>query len=180
MTLEELIPEVSTYDEAYKNSLISKYNEFKEYSSIPPYYRCAKLKSTYLPQYFDALYYNITEVVSERFNLAILIKNYVDVGSISNILLERYFKDCLVNDYRVEHILYIDTQMLINDFQTMMEASKQRVKDYTSNYGADIILREITKAPIVIWDKFDYLFSSKYTEEKIIRYIKDKKKRFMR
>lgn len=163
------IPNLEKFNEDYKMSIINKYNGFINTSEIPD--NCKNFYDTDIifPK-IQSVYNNIYEAVSQRYSLLFKVSNYLFTGQLSYMFLNKYFRDCIVNNYYLENVLYIDTKLVMEDYKRLMD------KEQSLIHSSYTLLENIEKAPLVIWDKVSSI-NSVYDKNKLIDIISIRKRR---
>ena len=150
----------STSDE-FMNSLYNRLTDFIEYSQLPLIYQVEYLDINNLSTNLRLLYDNTENIFTSENSTLVLAESYKETGFIASMLIERYIQYCVVNDLPIPAILYIDTNLLIEDYKKLMDGD-----DIELVHSIDVLQGEIEKANYVIWDKFS-MATSEYARSKL-------------
>lgn len=162
--LDDVIKLNKDTDESYIKSITKKYNDFIKYSDLPNAYYNHNIDIKTLPARYKTLYDNIYTIINEQLCLAFNVKGYHDIGYISSLLLDTYFKLSMENDTPLESVIYVDTNLLLDDYKKLMDIGINN--DLSLAHSEDTLLRHIENATYVIWDKFSYV-KTEYDRNKL-------------
>lgn len=169
----DIIPEIKHLDSTYIDAMQLKLNEYLSYAEISSGLAHHNIDVTKLPRRLDILKTNISQIVDEGYCLAFNFLNYKNTGKLSALLIEQYFRNSILNDTTLNNILYIDTNLLMDDYKRLFNKDEHS-NQYT--HKLDTLYSSIECAPMVIWDKFT-MTNTNYDKTKLynilsIRYRK--------
>jgi len=154
--LDNVLKSVGTYPAEYENSVISEIDMYIDSSNLPIMYQKLRLDETKLPKNLKTFFKNVPKYLQEDESVIIFVNEFKTSGYISAMFYENILNDCLIADKHVPTVLYIDTNLLIEYFGYMMDASKGLNVGEQQLFLPDIVNNRIYTADVVIWDKFDY------------------------
>ena len=77
---------------------------------------------------------NISTVVSDRYNILLNFNGYKNTGYIAYVIINEYFKQIHLNNDILENIVYIDTNLLVEDYKRLMKKLTRKIlKKFPSN-----------------------------------------------
>ena len=143
----------------YNNYLKSTFNRYINYSELPKQYLQDNIDTTKLPKKLKILYDNIYEIVNNKYNYGISVSDYTDVSAICSLLIKKYFNESMLNDTLLVNVLYIDTNLLLEDYKKLMDMNTNELSP-SLVHSLDVLYGDIEKADFVFWDKFTMLRSN--------------------
>lgn len=146
----------------FMTSLNNRLSDFIDYSQLPLIYQLEYLDIDNLSANLQLLYDNTENIFTSDKSTLILADSYRETGFIASMLMEKYIQYCIVNDLPIPAILYIDTNLLIEDYKKLMDSDSN--VDIVHNLN--VIQGEIERAYYVIWDKFS-MANSEYAKSKL-------------
>ena len=172
--IEFLFPNLKDNDENYVSAISKKYSEYISYSQIPNKYIDYDIDTTILPTRLNTLFKNIKMIVDERLCLAFSVRDYSYIGYLSALLIDSYFQQTALGDDYLSNIIYVDTNLLMDDFKKLIDANGMEM---ALSHNIETLYKNIEEAPVVIWDRFSMITSS-YERQKLYnillsRYRKD-------
>ena len=117
----------------------------------------------------------MTSAVTDRYNLRFEFADYVNLDYLAYLMLQSYFKQCVIQDIRVEDIIYVDTKLLVEDYKRLIDYKEEK-DSLKPIHDLKILYSGIENAPLVIWDKFT-LLDSYYDRDKIYDIINIRQRR---
>ena len=153
---EEIIDRLlnhSNCSEEYEKSLISKLDNYIEYSQLPPIYQKEFLDPNDFETKLKNIYENIEQLISLRYSFVVQMNSYKESGFLTSTLMQKYFMDCVKSDTYLGSVLYIDTKLLMSDY-------KKLISNDNDSYGPKLVhnletlYNGIENAEFVFWDKF--------------------------
>ena len=148
--------EVST---EYENSLKHNLNQFLNYTQLPLVYEMESLDKNKFSVKAKKLYENIQALIDERHNLIINLSSYKDSGFLTSILLGRYFIDTTEQDTHLSSVLYIDTNLLMEDYKHLMDKNTDSMSP-SLVHNLDVLYKGVETAEFIFWDKFTMIQSN--------------------
>lgn len=168
MDILNLIESLKTKPQEYIDSINRQYESFLDYSELPNVCRGFN-DINILPPKLKKLYTNITVAISGRYNFLFCFGNLNNIDYLCSLFLNKYFIDSIEHDNILEHVLYIDTKLLIEDYKRLMNYNKN--EDYLPPvHSLDTLFHRIENAPVIFWDKFSRIDSS-YDKDKLLDII---------
>lgn len=152
-------------DNSYLYYIQRKYNEFMLISDLPVAYRNHNIDVDKLPGRLKILNDNIFDIVNNRYSYVFNVAKYKDTGNLSSLLLDTYFTQCIKEDHYVEGIVYIDTNLILEDYKKLMDLQGGDMQ-ISLAHSNETLSRNLENAPFVIWDKFS-LVNSNYDKQKL-------------
>lgn len=164
LLLKEIINNQTVTTE-YINSISNRYDNFIQYTQLPQVNLHQYIDSNNLPVITNNLYNNTFNIISQRQNYIINLDIFKSAGFLSSLMIHSYFKQCIKNDTHINTILYIDTNLLVEDYKKLMDKTLDSVSPRLV-HSLDVLYKEIEEAEFVFWDKFTML-NSNYALSKI-------------
>lgn len=172
--LFELIPNLETATDDYKAAVIRRYKEFIKYSQIPA--KCYGFTDqSIIPSKLFNVFKNMQQAVSDRYNFYFDFGDYKNLEYLAYLMLQSYFKQCVLEDKLVEDILYIDTKLLVEDYKRLIDYKEEK-DSLKPIHDLKVLYAGIENAPLIIWDKFT-LLDSYYDKDKIYDIINIRQRR---
>lgn len=160
MDLLKILPQLKDINTDYRKSIENQYKTFIDYADIPIGYQ--KDINYNVSGKLNKVFDNIDLIVKDRYNILLNFADYRNTGYISFQLINTYFKKNFENDDILESIVYVDTNLLVEDFKRLMNNENAQ----NTVHKVDTLYNGIEKASLVIWDKFSKLEST-YDKHKI-------------
>jgi hypothetical protein len=152
--VNSVIDKLNITTEEYKNSIYKRVDMFLEYSQLPEYCMLRGLDVSRLPIGLKSIYASTQDIIDSKFdNTIINTDTFVDTGHISALLMEKYVVDSLIADKHISSMLYIDTNLLIDDYKKLINSKDGHLSPSTI-HSLDVLYKEIYEADYVFWDKF--------------------------
>ena len=172
--VDEVLKGLDRYSEDYANSLYNRVSMFLDYTQLPCCFMERPIDISQVTSRVKNLYDNATTLIEDRrTNTIVNLGTYEEAGFISAMMMERYVKDCLSKDNHIVSVLYIDTNLLIEDYKKLMDYKEGKLSPSTI-HSMEVLYKEITEADFVFWDRFAMVNSafaySKLYEILTIRY----------
>lgn len=164
-----LLPELQTSGDYYKSAMCNRYDTFIRYSQLPPAFIEREIDTESLPKHINTLYTNIYEIIHDRYNLAFDFRDFSQTGYIASMIINEYFRQCMKLDEVLDEVLYIDTNLLLDDYKKLIERNENS-EELTFTHSLQTINKNIETASFVIWDKFT-MVNSNYDRQKIYNII---------
>ena len=159
--------DLKSLDRSYINSVTKKYNDFLQYAQLPvPFYNVKQ--PTSLPSRIHILYDNIFTIIDEQLCYAFDVESYKNTGYLSSLLLDAYFKQAVENNVLVKKVIYVDTNLLLDDYKKLMDLSSDQ--EISLAHSKETLLVNLETADYVLWDKVSYI-SSSYDRQKFYNLI---------
>ena len=160
----DLIPELKKENEEYVDSVIRRYKDYINYCQIPEICKGFNDKDI-IPVKLSKFFENIITAVTDKYNFLFNLNSYQNAAYLAYLMIQEYFRQCIISDTRVEDILYIDTKLLVEDYKRLMNYDKNDLS-LAPVHSLETLYVNIEKAPLVIWDKF-MMLDSNYDRDKI-------------
>lgn len=164
MRLEELV-NLEGKDSTYISAITRRFNEYMKFSELPVIYKQNDIDINNCSSRIITLYDNIEMIINDRLSFLFNVKDYANTGYISAMLLNKYFKSSIESDSLISSVLYVDTNLLLDDFKKSIDNNQENV-DISLTYSEDTIRKNIENAHFVIWDRFSMINSS-YERQRI-------------
>lgn len=159
-----LIPELKGMNEDYIDAIVRRYKDFIKYSEIPKI--CYGFSNdSIIPTKLNKFFENIVLAVQDKYSFLFNLNSYQNASYLAYMMLQKYFRACILTESRVEDILYIDTKLLVEDYKRLMDYDKNELS-LCPVHTLETLYENIEKAPLVIWDKF-MMLDSNYDKDKI-------------
>jgi len=172
--LYDLIPNLKEATDDFKAAVFRRYNEYIKYSQIPD--RCLGFTDQkIIPSKLYNVFKNMTSAVTDRYNLRFEFADYVNLDYLAYLMLQSYFKQCVIQDIRVEDIIYVDTKLLVEDYKRLIDYKEEK-DSLKPIHDLKILYSGMENAPLVIWDKFT-LLDSYFDRDKIYDIISIRQRR---
>lgn len=171
----KLIPELNKDNKEYLSAVTRKYTDYIQYSELPPIFSDLLLDRDSVPPKAKKIFDNLYESINGRYNLLFNFESYMTSGPYAAVMIDEYFRDCELRRSVTNNILYIDTNLLLEDYKRLMNYNPD-TDSYVPVHSLTTLYRSIESAPMIFWDRFTKIESS-YDKSKIydillIRYRK--------
>lgn len=173
--LEELIPNFIKGDEDYKTAIHRKYNDFIKLSELPIKYQDHNVDNTKLPKRMNILHKNIYDIIEYNCSYMFDFNDYRHTGYLVSSLLDEYFKQSVEHDTRLKQVLYIDTNLLLDDFKKIIDRNENGDNPSLA-HSIETIYNYIETADFVFWDKFT-MVASAYDKQKLYNILLNRHRR---
>lgn len=173
--INSLIDDLKIEDTAYINYIKKKYNEFILVSDLPVAYLEHNIDEKKLSTKLKILKDNIVDIVKNRYNYVFNVTTYKDTGNLTSLVLDSYFLDIIKTKDSVENIIYIDTNLILDDYKKLMDVQGGDIR-ISLSHSYETITRNLENAPYVIWDKFS-LVNSNYDKQKLYNILLTRSRR---
>lgn len=153
---EEIIDRLLNHNncsEEYKKSLISKLDNYIDYSQLPPLYQKEFLDPDEFEPKLKNVYINIEQLIGLRYSFVIQMSSYKESGFLTSTLMQKYFMDCVKSDTYLGSVLYIDTKLLMSDYKKLI-SNDNEVLGPKLVHNLETLYNGIENAEFVFWDKF--------------------------
>lgn len=140
----------------YDESVLNKYNQFIQYSELPESCKYVELENDILPRKFQKVVDNIKPAIDTKTSIIVRVQDYIVSSKFSSILLDTYFQKCYLNNDILRTVLYVDTNLLVQDYKKLMDSDK--VNSLSHSY--DLLSEKIFTADYVIWNRFSMVASN--------------------
>lgn len=158
---------LDTQNKSYADTISKKYSDFLQYSQLPVAFYNINKPNT-LPNRVGILCENILEIVNDQLCYAFDVESYKNTGYLSSLLLDCYFKQTIITNGVVSKIIYVDTNLLLDDYKKLMDCDDNT--DISLAHSKRTLLVDIETANYVIWDKVSYI-STSYDRQKFYNII---------
>lgn len=164
--LEKIFKNIPDCTEEYMDAIENRIANFLEYTQLPRVYQINGLDINYLPYKLKGILPELFDIVEKPLNKLVLLQTYKESGFIVATLLEQYIINCIVKDLHIPSMLYIDTNLLIEDYKKYIDISSGEGNNSILVHSPDILFKEILTADFVFWDKFT-MVDTNYATAKI-------------
>lgn len=173
--LGQLIPEFNNQTDEYRNAIYRRYCDYISYSELPIAFQNDNIDKTNLSKNIKTLYDNIDIIVDQNYSYIFRFNDYEYTHNIASMLINQYFVKVIINDMTMKHILYVDTNLIMEDYKKMMDMTNSE-DSVRTNHKLITLNKNIEDADVVIWDKCTMLKSnyekSKFYDILSVRYRK--------
>lgn len=158
-----LFPDLDKNNEDYVRFLDERYCDFINLSELPD---SAKYNSNYelVDHHLIRINDRFKDLVDNRCEILLIFKSYNSVELVVSKWLDTYYKQCVSTDSLVENILYVDTNILLQDYKRLMDFSDDK-ESQNPVYSTTTLFKTIENAPLVIWNRLT-LIRSEYDRNK--------------
>jgi hypothetical protein len=100
---------------------------------------------------------DIIHIIDNNLSSVVWLPNFKESGYIASYLIEQYTIDRLAKDEHIHTMLYIDTNLFMEDCKKLMDRNirNQDTVLPRPNYDFETLYREIYDADFIFWDKFN-------------------------
>lgn len=156
-------PEIN-YTPEYIHAIENRVSNFLEYSQLPKVFMQDGIDMEMAPARLRQLYENRDEIIESngRCNQLIQLSDYRESGYITSAIIESYVVDCIKADKYIKTILYIDTNLLLNDYKRLIGISESPITYL--QHDMEILNKEIFTADFIFWDKFVLPITGDYSQ----------------
>lgn len=149
----------------YIQSIQHRYNNYMQYCELPlKYFNLANI--TIIHPTLNRFCNNILDAVSGRCNYGFIVKEFDDnTGYLASLIIHKYFISCIEKDHILDNFLYVDTNLLLEDYKRLMNYNEDNTSPMPV-HSLQTLYRSIEEAPIVIWNRFNK-FKSEYDKNKL-------------
>lgn len=123
-------------------------------TQLPDVFRQQHLDLENAPTKLKSLYRNSSQIITERQNIMVEMKNYQYSGFISSACIENYVTIKLIQDEHIVTMLYIDTPILVEDYKRLIDRDPDKLSPRIE-HNLEVLYKLIYEAEYVFWDKFD-------------------------
>ena len=113
--------------------------------------------------------------INQNENCLVRTDSFEFSGYIAAYIFEQYVYEQLCTDEHIKSILYIDTNLIAEDYRKLITISQSNQLHPRLQYDTDLLYNKILDADFVFWDKFNYNKTnysvSKLYEVLTIRYM---------
>lgn len=174
LVIQNILKNKQNITPEFENSIIQKYNSFITYTQLPTVNLVQSIDTTNMTPKVNTLYQNCTDIIGDKYNILINLYTYKPAGFIAALMSNTYFQNTVLQDNHLNNILYIDTNLLIEDYKKLMDKNDSVPLNLV--HSMDVLYKDIETADFIFWDKFGML-NSNYALTKIynildIRYRK--------
>ena len=160
LVMDSILQNLKNVTEEYKDSIQNTLDNFITYTQLPKVFQQELLDTHNLPKKCNTLYSNITETINTKCNIGIKVESYKECGFIVSTILGKYLKDTILNDEHLSTVLYIDTNLLLEDYKKLMDRNTSDDSAPSLVHSLDILNKQIEVADFVFWDKFTMMQSN--------------------
>lgn len=163
--LEKTLANIDNRSSDYIDAIDKRVSDFIDYTQLPRVYQQNGLDVRMLPQKIKSLLLDLFDVVEKPLNKLILLPTYKESGYIAAMLMKQYVINCFIRDMHIPSMLYIDTNLLIEDYKKYMNITNNNLDNTILVHSTDVLFKEILTADYVFWDKFTLVDSSYATSK---------------
>lgn len=155
--VDRVLNAVGNYPKEYEQNVYTEVSMLIEDTNIPVRFQKDFIDTTTLPKSsrMAKLFKEFPNLLQLDASSLVRVNSYRETGYIIGGLIEQTIQNCLVKDDHVPTMLYIDTNLLLEDYGNVMDSSKGNGVAYKSLVPTEIISSYIYSADFVFWDKFD-------------------------
>lgn len=165
--MNNLLNYINKFDNnEYKENILDSYFKFINYTELPYCDRMCELDCDVVPKKYNKILKNISSAINNHISFIVKVPDYVVASKFTNILLERYFIDSIDNDSRVHDVIYVDTNLLLDDYKKCMNFYTNNSNELCLSHSLDLLNNKIYTCDYVIWNRF-LMLSSNYDSGKI-------------
>lgn len=150
----------------YKQSIIDSYNKYISYSELPQIFSVASLENNVIPTKFKKVMNNIYDAVNNHISFTVKVRDFIVSSRFSSLLLDSYFINSYKQDTTLKTIIYVDTNLLLDDYKKAMNISQDIGDKSQLSHSMDLLENKIYTAEYVIWNRFS-MITSNYDEAKL-------------
>lgn len=162
--LEKLISNSQSHlTDEYINSLYHRLQVQIEYSNIPKRYLTEYIDDNSASKNLIKLNNNIYDIISNNKNVLITLNSFKESGFIATKCIENYLYLCLREESHINSILYIDTNLLLEDYKKLMTVDEISPR---LTHSKDLVYKYVYDADFIFWDKFNFV-ETNYEASKI-------------
>jgi len=164
--VDSVLASVGTYPPEYKQSVMSEVSMHIDSINLPIRFQKKYMDDKSLPKHLKQLYNNFEDIIISDDSAYVKVADFGNTGYMIALLVEKILKQCLINDIHVPTMLYIDTNLLLENYGNVMDSNKGTGVAYRALIPEYIISSYIYNVDFVFWDKFD-LSSLAYANRKL-------------
>lgn len=128
-------------------------------TQLPPVYQLEYIDRTELPAKLTKLLKDVPTLITYRDSVLVSLKDYKEGGFISAACMEDYVTKQILSDEHINRLLYIDTNLLIEDFKKLMDKDNDTPSPRLE-HDIDVLYKWLYEADFIFWDKFDMPITS--------------------
>lgn len=159
LILQKVLQKIGNMTEDYINSIQNTIDNFIEYTELPKVYQTNFIDTTKLPLKTSKLLKDVDNLISTHTSIGIERENYKDCGFLAALLISKYLKDSIIEDKHLNTILYVDTNLLMEDYKKLMDKNSDGTSPMLV-HSLNVLNKEIEQADFVFWDKFTMIQSN--------------------
>lgn len=155
--VDNVLSAVGNYPKEYEQNVYSEVSMLVEDTNIPIRFQKDYIDVTSLPKTSRTakLFNEFPDLIKDGVGSIVRVNSFKTTGYIVGGLIEKTIQDYLIKDEHVPTMLYIDTNLLLEDYGNVMDSNKGTGVAYKGLIPTDIISSYIYAADFVFWDKFD-------------------------
>ena len=155
--VDNVLSAVGNYPKEYEQNVYTEVSMLIEDTNIPVRFQKDYIDPTVLPKASRTakLFKEFSDLIYADTGGLVRVNSYKETGYIISGLMENTIQNCLIKDTHVPTMLYIDTNLLLEDYSSVMDSSKGTGVLYKSLIPQEVITSYIYTADFVFWDKFD-------------------------
>ena len=153
--VEATLESVKSYPPEYRQSIMSEVDMYIDNTNLPIRFQKQYLDVKSLPKHLKQLYNKFEDIIESEDGAYVQVSNFKNTGYMIAMLIEKILQQCLINDIHVPTMLYIDTNLLIENYSNVMDSNKGTGVAYKTLIPEYIVSNYIYSADFVFWDKFD-------------------------
>ena len=155
-----------TYVEPLMGSLYKQYSAYFDWTELPKKYYDRLI----LPIYDDMYKQDVGEFFEDidfclevEFNAGFCLASDVDTEIMAAYIIQEYFKQAILYDRPLKHILYLNAPLYVNDCKRLIGYNTNPYTAKRLSYNIETISDRVFTSDLVIWD--NYKFSETSFEE---------------
>lgn len=141
----------------YVDSIYRQVETYIDYSALPLRYLVEGIdthKDT-LPK-FNNLSEHIIDIIHHNKSCLAWVNDFGQSGYIAANFIAKYLVTAMITDEHPKSILYVDTNLLLEDYKKLMNESYSEFSPKIV-HRKEILYRDIQEADFVFWDKFNFI-----------------------
>ena len=166
--VDTVLNSVGNYPKEYEQNVYTEVSMLIENTNIPVRFQKDYMDIAMLPKTSRTakLFREFPQLLQLDTSSIVRVNSFKQTGYIIGGLIEKTIQEQLIKDEHVPTMLYIDTNLLLEDYGNVMDSNKGTGVAYKSLIPSDILANYIYVADYVFWDKFD-LCNLAYTNRKL-------------
>ena len=142
----------------YIESVKNRVDNFITYTELPKVFQQEIIDKQSLPKDTKKLFSMTDEIIQKRQSIGVKVSSYGECGFLASTLIGTYLKNTILKDEHINTVLYIDTNLLLEDYEKLMDTNSDISPILV--HSLDVLYREVENADFIIWDKFTMMQSN--------------------
>lgn len=144
----------------YAESIENRVENFITYTELPKVFQKEIIDKHNLPKETQKLFNLMDSIIQNKYSAGVKVSSYKDCGFLVSTLIIDYLEDYIIKDEHLNTVLYIDTNLLLEDYKKLMDINSSNDISPVLVHSLDVLYREIENADFIFWDKFTMLQSN--------------------